>query len=89
MPNYAVEFLPSTDKSLARLPLGTQRRIVLAISELAVDPRPIGSVKLAGALEVWRIRVGDYRVLYEIHDRRLLVLVVRIGHRKDIYRKRR
>jgi mRNA interferase RelE/StbE len=45
-------------------------------------------VKLAGDENAWRIRIGDYRVLYEIHDKRLLLLVIRIGHRKDVYRKR-
>ena len=87
MPRYAIEFLPAADRDLRRLALKSQRRIVAAIEELGDDPRPPGVVKLAGADNVWRIRVGQYRVLYEIHDKRLLVLVVRIGHRKDIYRK--
>ncbi|HWC91176.1 MAG TPA: type II toxin-antitoxin system RelE/ParE family toxin [Pirellulales bacterium] len=85
MPTYAVEFLPSADKALGRLPLATQRRIVRAAELLADDPRPAGALKLTAGENVWRIRVGDYRVLYEIHDKRLLVLVIRIGHRKDIY----
>lgn len=87
MPGYAIEYKASTDKALQRLPVTIQRRIVAATEKLADDPRPPGCVKLAGDDNAWRIRVGDYRVVYEIHDRRLLVLVVRIGHRKDIYRE--
>lgn len=87
MPSYAVEFLPSAEKALKRLPIVAQRRIVLAVAELADNPRPVGSVKLAGDENAWRIRVGDYRVLYDIRDRQLVVLVVRLGHRKDVYRK--
>ena len=87
MNGYTIEFLPAADRDLRRLSVATQRRIVAAVEQLAGDSRPPGVVKLAGEDNLWRIRVGQYRVLYEIHDRRLLVLVVRIGHRKDIYRK--
>ncbi|MBI3838161.1 MAG: type II toxin-antitoxin system RelE/ParE family toxin [Planctomycetia bacterium] len=87
MARYAIEFLPSADRQLQRFPAEIQRRIVRAVETLADEPRPPGAVKLAGTESVWRIRVGPYRVLYEIHDKRLLVLVVRVGHRKDIYRK--
>ena len=86
MQRYAVIAKPSVDKALLRLPENIQQRIVVAMDELALNPRPPGCVKLAGDDNLWRIRVGDYRVVYEIHDRRLLILVVRIGHRKDIYR---
>ena len=89
MPHYAIEFKASADKALQRLPVAVQRRIVRAAEALADEPRPDGCVKLVGDDNAWRIRVGDYRILYEIHDRRLLILVVRIGHRKDIYRKRK
>ncbi len=53
---------------------------------LAVNPRPKGVKKLSGLDDLYRIRVGDYRIVYQIHDDRLIVLVVRIGHRKDVYR---
>lgn len=88
MPTYAVEFLPSAEKALQRLPIAAQRRIVLAAGALADHSRPTGSIKLAGDEIAWRIRVGDYRILYEVHDRRLVVLVVRIGRQKDVYRNR-
>ena len=87
MARHAIEFHPSADKALRKLPVGTQRRIVAAVERLADDPRPPGCVKLAGDENLWRIRVGDYRVVYEIHDKRLLVLVVRVGHRRDVYKK--
>jgi mRNA interferase RelE/StbE len=87
--HFAVEFLPSADRNLRRLTPAVQRRIVAAIEALAVNPRPPGVVKLAGDENLWRIRIGQWRVIYEIHDRRLVVLVVRVGHRKDIYRKKK
>ena len=60
------------------------RRIADAMTRLADQPRPPGCKKLTG-IDAWRIRVGDFRVVYEIHDDRLLVLVVRIGHRREVY----
>lgn len=54
---------------------------------LADDPRPTGVVKLAGDDNLWRIRIGNYRVVYEIYDDQLIVLVLRVAHRKDIYRR--
>lgn len=82
---YRVEILRSAQKQLAKIDRQDQSRIISAIRELANDPRPPGCNKLSGR-PAWRIRVGTYRVIYEIHDDRLLVLVVTIGHRKDVYR---
>lgn len=82
---YAIEFKPSADKALRRLPETAQRRIVRAVDGLVDNPRHRGAKKLAGEEDLWRIRVGDFRVVYEIHDDQLVVLVVRVGHRKDIY----
>ena len=86
---YQVEFLPSARRDLKRLPKPLQTRIFDAVRDLADTPRPAGVKKLAGEVGLWRIRLGDYRVLYKIQDDRLLVLVVRVGHRKDIYGKRK
>jgi len=88
MSRYAVAFQPSADKALRKLVVRVQRRIVAAVELLADNPRPAECVKLAGDENLWRIRVGDYRVVYEIHDKRLVILVVSIGHRRDVYRKR-
>ena len=82
---YRVEILRSAQKQLAKIDRQDQSRIISAIRALANDPRPPGCKKLSGR-PAWRIRVGTYRVIYEIHDDRLLVLVVTIGHRKDVYR---
>ena len=83
---HRVEFLPSAARQLAKLDRAVQHRIAARVDALAGDPRRVGSVKLRGADDVWRRRVGDYRILYQLFDDRLLVLVIRIGHRRDVYR---
>jgi mRNA interferase RelE/StbE len=65
----------------------TQVRIAHAIDSLADDPRPRGAVKLAGDQDFYRIRAGDYRIIYSITDEKLIVLVIAVGHRRDIYRR--
>jgi mRNA interferase RelE/StbE len=87
MARYAIYFKPSADRQLRKLPLDVQRRIVAAVEALAGNPHPPGVVIIAGDDNLWRIRVGDYRVVYEIHDDRLIVLVLRVAHRKDVYRR--
>ena len=82
---YAVEFLPSAARALAKLDPAVRRRIGRRVDGLAADPRA-GAVKLRGADDVWRARVGDYRILYVIEDLRLVVVVVRIAHRREAYR---
>jgi mRNA interferase RelE/StbE len=86
MPQYTIEFKPSADKALKRLPLEVQRRIVTATERLAANPRPAASIKLAGEERTYRVRVGDYRVVYDIYDDKLIVVVLRVAHRKDAYR---
>jgi mRNA interferase RelE/StbE len=83
---YKVFFKSSADRQLRKLPEAMQRRVVVEVEALAHNPRPRGVVKLAGHENLWRIRVGDHRVVYEIHDDRLVVLVLRLAHRKDVYR---
>jgi mRNA interferase RelE/StbE len=83
---YQVELLPAARRDLKRIEKRMQVRLVAAMNDLAENPRPDGVVKLAGDDNVWRIRVGDYRILYEIHDRKLIVLVVRLRNRRDVYR---
>ena len=86
MGTYRIELSREAAKGLTGFDRNTQMRIRAAIDALADDPRPAGSLKLAGGSGEWRIRVGDYRVVYEIHDGRLLVLVVRVAHRREMYR---
>jgi mRNA interferase RelE/StbE len=83
---YTVELLPSAARELAKLERSLQRRVARRIDRLAADPRGGCAIKLRGANDVWRARVGDYRILYSIDDDRLAVLIARIGHRRDIYR---
>ncbi len=85
MTTYRVEILPAVERQLRRIDSGPRRRIDAAILSLAADPRPHGCRKLSGS-EEYRVRVGDYRVLYEIEDAVLRVLVVKVGHRGDVYR---
>lgn len=86
MVSYRVEIKRSAGKELERLPAADKRRIISRIRTLADDPRPQGAKKLSGE-EKYRIRQGDYRILYEIHDEHITVVVVRIGDRREVYRK--
>ena len=83
---YSIEFTVRAERELAALPKPDQLRIAKKVDSLATTPRPTGCKKLAGAQPYYRIRVGDFRVIYSIEDRKLLVLVIRIGNRRDIYR---
>jgi len=85
---YEISLTPSAKRDLAGLPVAVQRRIARTIDGLAVDPRPRGSRLLAGrpTERIWRLRVGDHRVLYEVRDSLLIVLVIRVAHRRDAYR---
>jgi mRNA interferase RelE/StbE len=82
---YTVEFLRTADEELARFPLDVQRRIVARIERLKDNPRPAGVKQLESAERFLRLRVGDYRVVYMIEGKDLVVLIVKVGHRKDIY----
>ena len=84
---YHIEIKKSAVKELAALPKRDQHRLITAIESLADNPRPDGVGKLTGADNLYRLRVGDYRVVYQIWDRKLVVLIIRVGQRKDIYRK--
>ena len=81
---YEVQFEKKAFKQLEKLTEETVEAILEAIEGLEIEPRPAGCKKLKGR-EAYRIRIGDYRVIYEIFDNKLLVLVVTIGHRKDVY----
>lgn len=84
---YRVEVARRVLKTLSGLPRREQQRIRAAIDLLAEQPRPPGAAHLVGESNVYRVRVGDYRIVYEIFDDRLVIQVVRIGHRKDVYRR--
>jgi mRNA interferase RelE/StbE len=82
---YSLLILPRAQKELERLPVGEFERVRDAIRSLSGAPPPSGCLKLSGR-EGWRIRVGEYRVIYEIDDRNQTVTVHHVGHRRDIYR---
>jgi mRNA interferase RelE/StbE len=86
MSGYDLRITTSAAKSLMKLPRVEQKRIRSAIAELPADPRPHGVTKLSGTTDSYRIRVGNYRIVYTLDDGELVIVVVRIGHRKEIYR---
>ena len=82
---YSVRFSPRAQRDLRGLPAEVVRRVLPRIGELSAEPRPTGAKKLSGEKDIWRIRIGDYRVLYAIEDGIRVVEVRKVGHRKDIY----
>ncbi len=84
--SYQVEITPAAQHMIKKLPKNVQQRIIEQLEALAVDPRPVGVIKLAAEENLYRVRVGDYRIVYEIQDDILLILITKIGHRKDVYR---
>ena len=86
MDSYQVEWKRSAVKELRKLPQQLISKIVAAVDRLALNPRPQGCRKLVGSEDTFRIRVGDYRVLYNIIENKLTVEIIRVGHRKDVYK---
>jgi mRNA interferase RelE/StbE len=83
--SYKLVIKPSAAKEIEALPKQDRRRIVAKILSLSPDPRPPGCEKLSGH-DQYRLRQGNYRILYEIRDLVLVVVVVKVGHRRDVYR---
>ncbi|WP_017574533.1 type II toxin-antitoxin system RelE family toxin [Nocardiopsis kunsanensis] len=83
---YEVSFDDVARKQFLRLDKPVRARIARKVQELAADPRPPGSIPLKGPSEAWRARVGDYRIVYAIDDGRLVVLVLSVAHRGEVYR---
>jgi mRNA interferase RelE/StbE len=83
---YTIQFKPLALRQLEKLPRESQRRLSVRIEALRDDPFPVGCKKMAGIPDAWRIRAGDYRVVYQVHRRVLLVLVLTVGHRREVYR---
>ena len=87
MASYELFFRKSVAKDLRAFPARDVKRIMQRIRALADEPRPPGCEKLSGQ-ERYRVRQGAYRIVYEVEDARLIVLIVRVGHRKEVYRRR-
>jgi len=83
---YQVELAPAARRQLGKLPREDQSRLLDAIESLRAEPRPPGVTKLKGYTNRYRLRVGKYRIIYNAYDRVLWVLVLRVGHRKQVYR---
>ncbi len=86
MASYKMEWKNSAYKELQKLPRPMIVKVVAAVSDLANDPFPHGVKKLVGSEFTYRIRIGDYRVVYEVLENRLIIEIVRVRHRKDVYR---
>jgi mRNA interferase RelE/StbE len=82
---YEIRLSPAAARQLRKFDSVSRRRIQAVLELLAEDPRPPAATRLVGGAGEWRVRTGDYRVIYEIHDGQLLVLVLRMGHRRDVY----
>ena len=83
---YRIELRPSAVRELAALPQDVQRRLARVIDRLEMNPRPSGAKALAGPDRLLRVRVGDYRIVYQAHDAARLVDVIRVAHRSAVYR---
>lgn len=86
---YRVEITPAAERDIRRLPADVRSRVETKLRRLPDDPRPPGVQKLRGDVERYRIRVGNYRLVYDVEDALLLVVVVGAAHRRDVYRKLR
>jgi mRNA interferase RelE/StbE len=86
MASYEIEISRTAEKQLKKLPPADQRRVARAMLALADDPFPRGSRKLSGYEDIFRVRIGRYRIVYSVSEKRLIIIVLKIGHRKDIYR---
>ena len=84
---YQVSLTPAAVRQLKKMTPDAKRRIQAVLELLSDDPRPPSAVPLVGGSGEWRVRTGDYRVIYEIADREILVLVLRIGHRREVYQR--
>ncbi len=84
---YEIKIKKSAQKSLAKIRRDYQENIINTIRGLSNNPRPEGCKKLSGR-DAWRIRIGQYRTIYEIYDSELLIMVVKIGHRREVYKQK-
>ncbi len=84
--NYKIEFARAAEKQLADLPHSELKKLAKRIEKLTSDPFPPGYEKMKGSDDLYRIRQGDYRVIYSVFKSKLVILVVKIGHRREVYR---
>ncbi len=87
--SYRVTLAPAATRQLRKHDPQGRRRLQAALDLLAVEPRPPAATRPVGGAGEWRVRTGDYRIIYEINDDEMLVLVLQTGHRREVYRRRR
>jgi mRNA interferase RelE/StbE len=85
MASWKIHWRNSTKKDLRRIAVKEIPRIIEAVESLSRNPYPVGCVKLSGSESAFRIRVGDYRIIYEIIENQLMIEVIKVGHRRDVY----
>ena len=83
---FEIKYRKSVEKDLRLLPSPIRKALISKIILLAEEPLPVGAVKLQGATNLYRIRKGDYRILYEINNQEVVVIIIKVGHRRDVYR---
>lgn len=83
---YQVEILSAARRQIKKLPRTVQSQILDRIEDLQVEPRPVGVVKLEGEEGLYRVRVGDYRIVYAIDDEQIYIFIVKVAHRREVYR---
>jgi len=86
VPDYSVTFARSARKELERLSSSTAQRVIQHVERLGISPRPQGAAKLQGQKNLWRIRIGDYRMIYSIDDSTHVIDISAVRHRQDVYR---
>ncbi len=84
--SYTIQFKPAALRQLEKVPRNLQKRIASKIEALRDEPFPTGCKKLFGEPDTWRVPIGHYRAIYRVHRKVLLILVITIGHRRDVYR---
>ena len=86
MSRYVLRWKKSAQKELRKLPKAAVIKLVALAESLADDPHPVGCRKLAGTEHSYRVRAGDYRIVYQVHNGQLIIEIVKVGHRKEVYR---
>jgi mRNA interferase RelE/StbE len=84
---YRIEIAPAAERQLRKLEVTVRRRIFTKIETLRINPRPSGVEKLSGATDLYRVRAGDFRIIYTIEDQVTTVLILKVGDRKEIYKR--
>jgi mRNA interferase RelE/StbE len=84
---FSIEYKKSVEKELRKLPSAQLKSIITKIRALSTNPHPEGSVKLRGSSDLFRFRHADYRVIYQVYAEKLMLLVIKAGHRRDVYRE--